>query len=321
MYEWDVFISHASEDTQDVAEPLANELRRRGIRVWIDARELEIGDKLREKVGEGLTRSRFGVVVITPRSAAKSWPRDELNALLALEEDGVKRVLPVWHDIDRAGVAAAFPLIADRLAGSTAGGLEALAVSIAGIVLDPKHSSPASTVSSPGRRLVAQFERDPSGRAVRDFLQSEERIIRAAFGPVDSIVWSPVLGSHSADLAIAEHWVSASRMIWSIVILGRADSPLSDGVTIDADVDVLAGRLEAIRKWMAGNLAEARDVLDEVETGFQGMIITGRRPPPGSSVAAVLRDYNDMQMDVRVRTYDWLVDAAFKMEVSPGGRS
>jgi len=70
MYEWDVFISHASEDTNEVAVPLANELRRRGIRVWIDARELEIGDKLREKVGEGLTRSRFGVVVITPRSAA-----------------------------------------------------------------------------------------------------------------------------------------------------------------------------------------------------------------------------------------------------------
>jgi len=38
---WDVFISHASEDKSSVARPLADILRRAGLRVWIDAHERE----------------------------------------------------------------------------------------------------------------------------------------------------------------------------------------------------------------------------------------------------------------------------------------
>jgi hypothetical protein len=41
---WDVFISHASEDKEAVAEPLADELRSRVLMVWLDRTELRIGD-------------------------------------------------------------------------------------------------------------------------------------------------------------------------------------------------------------------------------------------------------------------------------------
>jgi hypothetical protein len=33
---WDVFISHASEDKESVARPLAEELISRGLKVWYD---------------------------------------------------------------------------------------------------------------------------------------------------------------------------------------------------------------------------------------------------------------------------------------------
>jgi hypothetical protein len=48
--DWDVFISHASEDKHKVALPLADALRRAGVRVWLDQHELKLGDSLSEKI-------------------------------------------------------------------------------------------------------------------------------------------------------------------------------------------------------------------------------------------------------------------------------
>jgi len=45
--EWDVFISHASEDKEAFVRPLAECLQRRQIKVWFDEFTLSIGDSLR----------------------------------------------------------------------------------------------------------------------------------------------------------------------------------------------------------------------------------------------------------------------------------
>ena len=63
--EYDVFISHASEDKEDVVRPLAKSLKEKGISVWYDEFELKIGDSLRRKIDQGLSKSRFGIVVIS----------------------------------------------------------------------------------------------------------------------------------------------------------------------------------------------------------------------------------------------------------------
>lgn len=62
---WDVFVSHASEDKEAIAEPLAVELRARGLKVWLDKTELRIGDSLRRKIDYGLAHSTFGVVILS----------------------------------------------------------------------------------------------------------------------------------------------------------------------------------------------------------------------------------------------------------------
>jgi hypothetical protein len=59
-YDWDAFISHASEDKDSVARPLANHLAGFGLKVWLDESELHLGDSLREKIDAGLAQSRFG---------------------------------------------------------------------------------------------------------------------------------------------------------------------------------------------------------------------------------------------------------------------
>ena len=81
----DVFISHASEDKDAVARPLAEELTRRGFRVWYDEYSLRVGDSLREKIDEGLNDCTYGLVVVSPSFMAKPWPNREVNGLVALE--------------------------------------------------------------------------------------------------------------------------------------------------------------------------------------------------------------------------------------------
>jgi hypothetical protein len=80
---YDVFISHAWEDKDAIAHPLADELRRRGLDVWYDDFSLKVGDHLRESIDKGLGKSRFGVVILSPHFFAKQWPQYELDGLVA----------------------------------------------------------------------------------------------------------------------------------------------------------------------------------------------------------------------------------------------
>ena len=54
---YDLFISHASEDRQAVAEPLFRALLAAKARVWFDKAELKLGDRLRDKIDDGLRQA------------------------------------------------------------------------------------------------------------------------------------------------------------------------------------------------------------------------------------------------------------------------
>jgi hypothetical protein len=124
----DLFISHASEDNEAVARPLAAALKERGWTVWLDDFELTVGDSLSERIEQGLATSRFGVVVLSPAFFAKAWPQRELRGLNARELSARSKViLPVWHEVDHDYIAARAPILADRLAANTERGLDAVA--------------------------------------------------------------------------------------------------------------------------------------------------------------------------------------------------
>jgi len=63
--EYDVFISYATEDKDEVARPLATALRGNGLKVWYDEFELRIGHSLRRKIDKGIANSNFGVIAIS----------------------------------------------------------------------------------------------------------------------------------------------------------------------------------------------------------------------------------------------------------------
>jgi len=118
--EHDVFISHASEDKEDIVRSLADSLRKKGFDVWYDEFQLRIGDSLRRSIDQGLARSRFGIVVLSPAFFAKNWPQYELDGLVQKEMLGAKVILPIWHKVTKSEVIGYSPSLADKLALSTA---------------------------------------------------------------------------------------------------------------------------------------------------------------------------------------------------------
>lgn len=117
--EYDVFISHASEDKDAVARPLAEALRNNGLSVWYDEFELRIGDSLRRKIDKGIANSNFGVIVISRDFISKGWTNYELDGLITRAVNGEQTMLPVWHNITKREVINYSPSLADKLARST----------------------------------------------------------------------------------------------------------------------------------------------------------------------------------------------------------
>ena len=118
---WDVFVSHASED-KDFTDKLVDELKKRNLKTWYDKDYLLLGDSLLEKIDEGLLNSRYGIVVLSPHFFSKGWPKRELDGLMAKETDGIKVILPIWHNIDKFGVMKYSPILAGRFAARSSDG-------------------------------------------------------------------------------------------------------------------------------------------------------------------------------------------------------
>lgn len=94
----DVFICHASEDKEKIARPLAEAFGRAGISYWYDDAEVEWGGSITARVSEGLRKSRFVLVILSPASmsAEKHWPYSELRAALNEEAStGENKILPL----------------------------------------------------------------------------------------------------------------------------------------------------------------------------------------------------------------------------------
>lgn len=123
----DVFIAHASEDNATIVRPLHRALAAEGWKVWLNEAVLEPGDSLCQKIDEGLSKCRYGVVVLSPSLFQKTWPQKELDGLVARETaSGTKTILPVWHKINQSGVARYSPTLADRHAGLSEDGLDSV---------------------------------------------------------------------------------------------------------------------------------------------------------------------------------------------------
>ncbi len=131
---YDVFISHASEDKDSIARPLAERLESLGVRVWFDECQLTLGDSLRRNIDHGLIQSRFGVVILSPAFFSKEWPLKELDGLVAREDGQGKVILPVWHNINASDITRFSPILASKISISTNRGVNVVANAIAEVI-------------------------------------------------------------------------------------------------------------------------------------------------------------------------------------------
>ncbi|MGI8539212.1 MAG: toll/interleukin-1 receptor domain-containing protein [Rubrobacteraceae bacterium] len=118
--EYDIFISHASEDKEDFVEPLAELLSGMGFKVWYDDFVLDVGDSLSRSIDMGIANSGYGLVVLSPQFFTKGWTERELAGLTAREVAGRRKlILPVWHNVTHEDVLEYSPMLADKVALDT----------------------------------------------------------------------------------------------------------------------------------------------------------------------------------------------------------
>lgn len=174
---YDVFICHASEDKASVASPLAIELRSRGVRVWFDEAEILLGDSLRQKIDEGLARSRFGVVVLSHAFFAKQWTQRELDGLAEREVLGGRVViLPVLFDLTIEALAEHSPPLAGKRAAQWSEGVAVVADQIQRRLGDVPEASPADPGQG-GQELLVTGDQPPS--AARIAAERAKELFRA----------------------------------------------------------------------------------------------------------------------------------------------
>ena len=130
-----MFISHASEDKEEVVRPLANALKDKSLNVWYDEFELKIGDSLRQKIDKGVANSKFGIVILSKNFIKKGWTNYELDGLITRSISNQQLLLPIWHNITKQEVIDYSPSIADKVARSTSTNtIEEIAEEIAEII-------------------------------------------------------------------------------------------------------------------------------------------------------------------------------------------
>jgi hypothetical protein len=113
---YDLFISHASEDKENLVRPVAEQLKKMGVSVWYDEFEIKVGDSLRRSIDKGLVSSRMGAVILSKAFFKKEWTAYELDGLTAKKIAGRNRILPVWFGIDKKYLLKKSPALADVMA-------------------------------------------------------------------------------------------------------------------------------------------------------------------------------------------------------------
>lgn len=123
-----LFLSHAGEDKDGAARPLAEALEARGVNVWYDEYRLSLGDSLSAVIDRGLRECTHGVIILSHSFFKKQWPQRELRGLVAREiHEGRKVILPVRHQISVEDVTKYSPPLGDKLSVSISDGIEHVA--------------------------------------------------------------------------------------------------------------------------------------------------------------------------------------------------
>lgn len=111
---YDVFISHANKDKDDLIEELFQSLDKLGVEIFYDKETIDWGDKWKDKILEGTKKSEFAIIVISENFFGREWTEKELTEFLNKQNrNGQKLILPILHNISKEQLKEKYPNVAD----------------------------------------------------------------------------------------------------------------------------------------------------------------------------------------------------------------
>lgn len=112
--EYDIFISHANKDKEELVEKLYQSLNKLGIHIFYDKESLEWGDNWKEKILNGTKRAEFAIIVISENFFDREWTERELAEFLNKQNrNGQKLILPILHNISLEQLQEKYPSVAN----------------------------------------------------------------------------------------------------------------------------------------------------------------------------------------------------------------
>jgi RNA-directed DNA polymerase len=91
--DFDIFLSHASEDKAEIAQPIFEACTQAGLKAFLDQAHIGWGENFAKKINTALGSARTVLVIVSSNSVSKEWPLAEINTALAFEVERKKRVI------------------------------------------------------------------------------------------------------------------------------------------------------------------------------------------------------------------------------------
>lgn len=104
-WKYHVYLSFRGQDTRtSFVSHLYAALRSRGISVFKDDTELEMGEVIAPRLFQAIEDSLFSIVVFSKNYASSTWLLDELTKIVEAKEELGRRVFPIFYFVDPSDV-------------------------------------------------------------------------------------------------------------------------------------------------------------------------------------------------------------------------
>ena len=87
IFDYDVFICHSSKDNESV-NIIINDFMRNNITYWVDAEQIKFGDRVTQRIEDGLKRSKCLMPCLSRNLVNSGWTRAEYCSILNAEFSG-----------------------------------------------------------------------------------------------------------------------------------------------------------------------------------------------------------------------------------------
>ena len=97
-----IFICYSRKD-ESFVDKLAFDISKSGIDVWLDKKEIKVGDSLIKKIAEGIDKTDYLGAILSPNSIHSGWVLKELAIATTQEIEGKQvKVLPLFYGIKKS---------------------------------------------------------------------------------------------------------------------------------------------------------------------------------------------------------------------------